>query len=69
MNWRSRDPSAARKRAEAWISRERQFIEGSGPPLRRLVADAIARGAEGVRDPDEVPQSLFTEGPHPVLHV
>ena len=64
-----RDPSAAHARAQAWIEREHQFIEGSGPALRQLVADAIARGADGLRSPDEVPQSLFTDGPHPVLQV
>lgn len=64
-----RDPSAAHARAQAWIEREHQFIEGSGPPLRRLVADAIARGAAGLRNPEDVPRSLFTDGPHPVLQV
>jgi hypothetical protein len=65
----ARDPSAAQARAQAWIEREHQFIEGSGPALRQLVADAIARGPEGLRRPDEVPSSLFTDGPHPVLQV
>jgi hypothetical protein len=65
----ARDPSAAHARAQAWIEREHQFIEGSGPALRQLVADAIERGPEGLRSADEVPVSLFTDGPHPVLQV
>jgi len=65
----ARDPAAARARAQAWIEREQQFTVGPGPALRQLVADAIRRGADGLRTPAEVPSSLFTDGPHPVFQV
>jgi hypothetical protein len=65
----AQNPSSAQTRARTWIEREHQFIEGSGPALRQLVADAIAAGEKGIRPSAEVPQSLFTDGPHPVLQV
>lgn len=61
------DPTAMQQDARAWLRRERQFTEGPGPALRAFVADVIARGPAGVRPANEVPTSVFTEGPHPVL--
>jgi hypothetical protein len=64
-----RDPGPALARARTLIEREPHFVTGPGPVLRALLADVIARGVDGLRTRQELPQSLFLDGPHPVFPV
>lgn len=63
------DPGPALARARALLERESHFVTGPGPALRQLVADAMAKGPGGLRSGDELPDSLFLDGPHPVFSV
>jgi hypothetical protein len=63
------DPTAMQRDARAWLERERQFLDGPGAALRQFVVDVIERGTAGIRTPDQLPESLFTDGPHPVFQV
>ena len=63
------DPAAIQRAARAWLEREHQFLDGPGVALRQFVADVIERGTAGIRTPDQVPASFFTDGPHPVFQV
>lgn len=63
------DPGPALARARALIEREPHFVTGPGPVLRELLADAVARGSDGLRTPEQLPRSLFLDGPHPVFPV
>jgi hypothetical protein len=63
------DPALLRAQARALIERENQFVEGPGPRLSRLLAEAIDAGPSGARRDDEIPSSLFLDGPHPVFPV
>jgi len=64
-----REPGPALARARRLIEREPHFVTGPGPNLRKLLDEAVSRGAAGLRTPEELPQSLFLDGPHPVFPV
>lgn len=63
------DPTPMQRDARAWLEREHQFVDGPGAALRQFVADVIERGTAGIRTPEQLPESLFTDGPHPVFQV
>lgn len=63
------DPDELCGVARSLLEQEPQFQQGPGPRLRALVADAITQGTAGLRDPMDVPDSLFLDGPHPVFPV
>ena len=63
------DAGPAVARARALIEREPHFVTGPGPVLRQLVDEVVAKGAAGLRTHEELPQSLFLDGPHPVFPV
>ena len=64
-----RDPAPLVEQARAFIRRETQFIDGPGDRLRSFVDEVIRRGAAGVRQPADLPDWLFLDGPHPVYAV
>jgi len=63
------DPAPFHERTERFLREESQFVEGPGPRLRQLVAEAMERGRDGIRRADELPEHLFLDGPHPVFLV
>ncbi|WP_460604236.1 hypothetical protein [Jatrophihabitans fulvus] len=64
-----RNPRPALRRASTLTEREPHFVTGPGPNLRRLLDEVVSRGADGRRSADELPPSLFLDGPHPVFPV
>ncbi len=63
------DPEAAIAKTRAFVDREPQFIEGPRTRLRALVNLAIDQGADGMRQPEELPSSIFLDGPHPRFEI
>ncbi len=64
-----RDPAAFKRQARLLVEREPHFLEGPGQRLRDLVDEIVARGPQALRPADEMPVSLFLDGPHPVFPV
>ncbi len=62
-------PERFDERARALIQREPQFVTGPGPLVRELLSTVIERGEQGIRSENELPHSLFLDGPHPTFPV
>lgn len=65
-----KDATPYQATAAAFLHNEPQLLDGFAPHLSALVQDVIARPPqEALRPADEVPASLFLDGPHTVYKV
>ncbi len=63
------DPTPFDEQAKLLIERESQFVDGPGPHLLGLLDRAVSEGRPGLRSADDIPASLFLDGPHPTFPV